>query len=953
MSLSSGPLGTISSRMAAIPAKSVHKQIFRALLALSSAALLVRVIGMLNQIVVTRRFGAGPTMDAYFVASTLPLLMATLLSSSIESSVIPVYAQVRTQGKEQVSILFSTLLNLLVLATILLTLGMLTFRAQLIQLSAPALDPFRAALAVNLAPIIFPVFALTVVINFLQCILNAEGRFGWPAYADLLVPLTTAILVLTLGRSGGVVILCIGILVGLCLELCVIIVRARRAGLVYRLSINLRSPELRAILMIAWIAPFSVLINQASPLVDQMFASALSAGSISALNYSLKLVSVFTGVIFVSVGRAALPYLSRQASTNDMKAFKETLRFYLWIVGIGTTVLAALTLLLAHPLVRILFQRGAFTAADTNHTAITLVGFVVGLTPMAISFILARAFVALRKNRLLLITATFSMVSNAIFDYIFARLWQSTGIALATSAVYFCGMFILFFMLRRLIGKLDILTPPPELLRMIRKLDIGSLFSIPYGLRRWITRVGIMIAVFAGGVVGLMLDSLSTLRGVFGSIVILALLRYPYVLLIAWAMLDVFFGSTLQIFSGNHLDTALIVPTLLLAASMPIKQTFKRMPALAYLLVYLLWVFAGIGISPLGVGTFLTSWTIYLSYVAVGVLTINVITTRQRLIRLIDAILLLSVFIALYGIYGFFTKQNGNPDATTSLFRISSIFDVAPTLALFLSVVAPLAFYRTLTLQGFKRIAGLLMLLVILVALGLTFARGAFISLPLGIIIMAFCLPSRKMKIGLFRGLLVLAVLTVLLQIVGNVPIFSRFLNPDLLTLNGRTFLWRALLNHFDPTLILGNGLQASKVLLVNLQAPVNGHGVIGTAPHDLFVGTLYDHGIIGVILLILVFIALFASLIGNMRKTSGEHRMVFAMALAVFVSVFVQSLESNDFWIQAVGIYAWIVMALPFALCWSAPQQPSNAYAEVLGGFAEPRISAIPQTEREQISQM
>src|SRR5260370_11212400 len=288
------------------------------------------------------------------------------------------------------------------------------FRSLLIQLSAPALDPFRAALAVNLAPIIFPVFALTVVINFLQCILNAEGRFGWPAYADLLVPLTTAILVLTLGRSGGVVILCIGILVGLCLELCVIIVRARRAGLVYRLSINLRSPELRAILMIAWIAPFSVLINQASPLVDQMFASALSAGSISALNYSLKLVSVFTGVIFVSVGRAALPYLSRQASTNDMKAFKETLRFYLWIVGIGTTVLAALTLLLAHPLVRILFQRGAFTAADTNHTAITLVGFVVGLTPMAISFILARAFVALRKNRLLLITATFSMISNAI-----------------------------------------------------------------------------------------------------------------------------------------------------------------------------------------------------------------------------------------------------------------------------------------------------------------------------------------------------------------------------------------------------------------------------------------------------------------------------------------------------------------------------------------------------------
>src|SRR6266702_1518053 len=543
MSLSSGSLSTTSSRVAVVRPTSVHKQIFRALLTLASAALLTRVMGLLNQIVVTRRFGAGAEMDAYFVASTLPILMATLLSASIESSVIPVYARVRTQGKEQASILFSTLLNLLVLGTVVLTLGMLTLRDQLIHLSAPALDPFRAALAVSLAPFIFPVLALMVVISFLECILNAEGQFGWPVYAGLLVPLTTVILVLALRRSEGVVVLCIGMLAGLCLQLCMVIVRARRAGLVYRLSINLRNPELLAIFMVAWIAPFSVLINQASPLIDQMFASSLTAGSISALNYSLKLVSVFTGVIFVSVGRAALPYLSRQASINDMKAFKETLRFYLWVVGIGTTVLAALMFVLAHPLVQILFQRGAFSAEDTNRTASTLVGFVVGLTPMAIGFILARAIVALRKNRFLLVTAVFSMIANAIFDYIFARLWQSTGIALATSAVYFCTMFILLFMLRRLIGKLDFLTPPPELRRMV--LDLGSSFSIPYRLRQWIVRAGIMIAIFAAGVVGVFLNSLYTLRAAFGSLILLAFLRYRYALLIAWVLTDAFIGSSL------------------------------------------------------------------------------------------------------------------------------------------------------------------------------------------------------------------------------------------------------------------------------------------------------------------------------------------------------------------------------------------------------------------------
>ena len=927
-SLPSGSLSTTSPRTAVVPAKSVHKQIFRALLTLSSAALLTRVMGLFNQIVVTTHFGAGATMDAYFVASTLPILLATLLSTSVESSVIPVFTQVRAQGREQASILFSTLLNLLILGTAMLTLVMLIFRDQLIHLSAPGLDPFRAALAGDLAPFIFPVLSLMVVIAFLECILNAEGQFGWPAYAGLLVPLTTATLVLMLGRSNGVFILCVGMLAGLCLQLCVVIVRARRAGLVYRPSMNLRNPALRAILTIAWVAPFSILISQASTLVDQAFASSLSAGSISALNYSLKLVSVFTGVIFISVGRAAVPFLSRQASRNDMKAFKETLCFYLWIVGIGTTVLAALMLVLAHPLVRILFQRGAFSAEDTNRTAITLVGFVVGLTPMAIGFILARAFVALRKNRFLLITTIFDVIANVIFDYILVRLWQSPGIALATSAVYFCTMFILLFMLRRLIGKLDILTPPPELRRMV--LDMGSSISIPYSLRHWIVRTGIMIAIFAAGVVGVFLNSLYTLPAAFGSIILLAFLRYRYALLIAWVLIDAFVGSTLTFFNGSNLDTALTVPTLLLMTCMPIKQTFKRMPALTILFLFLAWALAGIGISPVGTGSsLLIQWTLMLDYVAIAVLTINVLTTRQQLLTLIDALLIPAAFVSLYGIYGYFTKQNGVVDPSTSLFRIYSVYGSAPPLALFLSIMIPPAIYRVSTLQGFKRLGVLVLVFILLVATVLTFSRGSYISLPLNLIIMILSLPPGKMKKNLFAGALVLAVGVVLLATAGNISIFARFFNQDLATLNGRTTLWVVLLDRFDPKQLLGHGLGAANFFFVNMR--VGFQGVIATSPSNLFLTALYDHGIIGLTLLSLVFIVLGAGLIAGIRKTTGDRRVLFVMALAAVVTMVLQSFDVNDFWSQSVGIYFWIIVALPFALCWSTTKQSSRADREAL----------------------
>ncbi|HLX56501.1 MAG TPA: murein biosynthesis integral membrane protein MurJ [Ktedonobacteraceae bacterium] len=951
MSDTTQPLSATSVRMIAVRLKSANKQIFRALLSLASAALLVRVFGLLNQIIVTGRFGAGASMDAYFVAAALPILLAQLAGSAIESAVIPVYARVRAKGREKASVLFSTVLNLLLLGAGLLTALMLIFRQQMIYISAPALDPFRAGLAVSLAPIIFPVLVLMVVISLLEDILNTEGQFGWPAYAGLVVPLTTAILIIALSRFQSVAILCIGTLVGLCLQFCIVLLRARRAGLVYRFVLDMRTAEIASIIKVGWPVLIGALIGQGSNLTDQIFASFLSPGNISALSYALKLISVPIGVIFVSVGRAALPYLARQAAIKDMRAFKETLRLYLWAVGIGTIVLTSFLIVLAHPLVQILFQRGAFSAADTNRTAPILIGFVAGMTPLALGFIIARAFSALGKTKVLLGVTAFSVVANAVFDYIFARLWQGVGIALATSAVYACTLIIMLFLLQRRIGKLDLFVPPSELLNAVEKMGLGLHqkrrhplpFSIPFRWRQQVERLGIALMVFAIGVFGVFQDAFYTLRVALGSLIVLALLRYRYAVLIAWVMLDVFIGSTVQFFQGKNIDTGLTVPTLLLITFIPFRQTLQRMRPLAFLLIYLLWILAGIGISGLGIGTFLTSWLLLLDNAAVAILTVNLLTTRKRLLGLVDAFLLLSAFVSLYGIYGYITKQNVVTDSSSSLSRIGSIFGQAPTvLAFFLSMVIPLAIYRTLTLHGLKRAGGLMLVLVSLMALGLTLTRSAFISVPVSIVVLIFFLPSRKMKVGLLGGIAALAALMALLVKFGNIPIFERFFSQDITTLNGRTYIWQALLDRFDPTRLLGYGLNASNNLLTNLRVGFGG-GVIGSAPHDLFLGELYDHGIIGVTLLVLTLTALVIALISGARKTCGEQRTLFAVALAVFVSVLLQSIDSNEIWNQGIGIYFWIIMALPFALCWSAPKQSTGDDEQTLDNDAtEPRLPVV-----------
>jgi putative peptidoglycan lipid II flippase len=922
---------TISGHLPTTRAKSINRQIFRALFSLASAALLVRVMGMFNQVVVSGRFGAGPRMDAYFVASALPILLAQLLASAIEASIVPTYAHVRRQGtKEEATRLFSTLLNLMILSSLLITLVMFLLRTQLIALTAPGSPTKVIELAINLTPFIFPVFFLMVVVNYLECILNTEGQFGWPAYAGMLVPFTTALLVFSMGKALGVTMLCLGMVLGLCLQLCVFVIRARRAGLVYRFVLDIRNPQMASIASAAWPVLLGALISQAGPLIDQIFASFLAAGSISALSYSLKLIGVFTGVIFVSVGRAALPYLSRQASMNDLKGFKETFRLYSWIVGLGTLLLSIFVIAFSHLLVHVLFQRGSFTADDATRTTNTFIGLAVGLAPMSFGFIAYRAFSALGKTRVLMRLTLINILLNALFDYFFSRLWQSEGIALATSAMYVCSMLMLLFALRHEIGELNILTPPIEIVVVMRRVGAtfglsygqaaASPYSIPYTVQRQIIRLSIVISVFTAGVAFTLINSLYTLRAALASVVMLALIRYNYWLVLLWVLVNA--PNGMPIFRGTNILIALTVPTLLLMPAMPIKQTIQRLPALAILFAFLLWDFAGISISPIGLGPFLTAWFLQLDCLAVAILTLNVINTRRRLLGCIDVLLLVTTLIALYGIYGYFTRQNILIDPATGLTRIISIFNAAPGLALLLSLVIPVAIYRMYTLQGFKRIIPLAVVIILLVATALTFTRTTDIALPVSLIIMACFIPSRKVRNSLFGGLVVIAAVVFLLSTIGNFPILGRLFNSDLGTLNGRTVLWQAVLLHFDPAQLLGNGLRASDYLLSGLHVGVNGQGIIGTSPHDLFLGTLFDNGIVGAILLVSTFITLIINLVKGARTAIGEHRVLFAVAIAALVNLLIQSFDSNDFWNQAISVYIWIIMALPFALSWPEYQK-------------------------------
>ena len=330
--------------------------------------------------------------------------------------------------------------------------------------------------------------------------------------------------------------------------------------------------------------------------------------------------------------------------------------------------------------------------------------------------------------------------------------------------------------------------------------------------------------------------------------------------------------------------------------------------------------------SPLTISEFFTEWTTSLDYIAVAVLVILLINTRQRMHLLIDMIMVTSVFAAFFGIYSYFTKLYGVLDTSTGYFRTSSFFgDTPPTFAMYLSIVIPLAVYRALTLKGKLRALYIAITILFLVSLALTFSRGPLIAVPVSLIIMILLIPSDRLRFGALgtalSGVALLGVVGSLFDIPLLSDTFRRFSNSDVTSLNGRTDLWQAILSHFNPIYLLGYGLHSSDQLLVNLRIGFGG-AVIDTATHNIFLEILYDHGIIGLVFLILTLLAMAAGMLSLIRKATYEHRLIIATSIAVLVSIIIQSFESNDIWNQEVGIYFMIAVSLPFVLYWTAPKQ-------------------------------
>ncbi|SHO45863.1 murein biosynthesis integral membrane protein MurJ [Desulfopila aestuarii] len=409
----------------------------------SIAVMCSRVLGLIREQVFATLFGAGFAYDAFVVAFRIPNLLRDLFGEgALSAAFVTVFSDYDTnRTKEETWRLASNVLTFFAIALSLISILGIYLSEPLVHLLAPDYDliPGKTALTVTLTRIMLPFLVAISLSAVVMGMLNTKGRFFVPAIASSFFNLGSIVagtgLAFLLPRYGQPAIagMAIGTLVGGILQLGIQLPTLRKVGFSYRIRFDLRDSGLIRILKLMIPATIGLSATQINIFINTNFAASCVEGSVSWLNYAFRLVQLPIGIFGVALSIAMMPLLARQAAEKNVSEMRATLVSSLVMVLALTIPATAGLMLLAEPIIRLIFEHGAFTAADTRATAQALSLYSVGLFAYSSNKVLVPAFYALNKTRYPVIASFIAIATNLIFINLTIDRFQHMAIALSTS----------------------------------------------------------------------------------------------------------------------------------------------------------------------------------------------------------------------------------------------------------------------------------------------------------------------------------------------------------------------------------------------------------------------------------------------------------------------------------------------------------------------------------------
>lgn len=429
---------------------------------IAQAAFLVFILNVISKfsgffrtLITAMFFGATASTDANGIAVVLTGSV-TILSGPISTAFLPVLtshvAKHDEQGAKQVTSSVMTISALLVLALSALAA---IFAPALVRIVGPGLSQDAFNKTVALTRVYFPAMVLPLLAAYAKFVLNAHDEFNVPAMSITIQNLTTIAVIAVLAPVFGIAALALGFVLSNAAAFIVQLPAWRKKAPFPSLSFRL-DESTRKVFTLALPLVLSTVIGQVYVLVDRNLASRLAEGSVAVLGYAETLRQIPLGLFVVAVTTVIYPSLSAMWAKSDKGSFRDTAIMGLRYVEFICIPAATGLVVLAQPIVRLGFQRGAFTAQATAVTANVLAFYAPALIAMAATQVITFSFYSAHETRIPVALGIATTLLNTALDLVLVRLFALTGLALANTVASAANALLGLYLLSRFIGGLPV-----------------------------------------------------------------------------------------------------------------------------------------------------------------------------------------------------------------------------------------------------------------------------------------------------------------------------------------------------------------------------------------------------------------------------------------------------------------------------------------------------------------
>lgn len=414
-----------------------------------------KLLGFIREVLIAAKFGSGMETDTFFIALTATSLLSSLLNTSVNTTMIPVLAEVEAKESRQGKCRHTNnvLHVIFVISLIIICVGML-LAPLCIRVIAPGFQGEQFQLSVYLMRMGLPVMVLTGIVGVFRGYLQSELMFTESAVSNFPFNFVYIFFLIFLSKLFGIKGLMVTSVLAVGAQILIQMPGLKKAGYKYKPIFKINDEYIKKIFILIPPVLLSVAVNDLNKVIDEALASNLITGSISALNYSNRLKAFVLGVFISAITTVIFPMLSQEANKKNLDSMKN-------VIGVGINTILLITIpatvglvVLARPIVRMAFERGAFDSIDTNMTSEALIFYAVGLVGMAIRTLLDRVYYSLQDTKTPLKNGAIAVGLNIGLNLILIRFMAHRGLALATSISTTIATMLMFYGLKKKLGTL-------------------------------------------------------------------------------------------------------------------------------------------------------------------------------------------------------------------------------------------------------------------------------------------------------------------------------------------------------------------------------------------------------------------------------------------------------------------------------------------------------------------